>query len=916
MGKSGKISQFRERLDKTLASPELTNLDALKTLIRNQLARSSPGETEGFSDNLIENRTNHVSSFLDMLRSASVSESEVSRNSETSHGEWKIKEDHEEFRVMYRPGPQGTPFHSLLVEGYVDGTVDTCLCVSWEATLYRKWWPQYSFPPFRITICECLQRIRIGEQISLVRVKVTWPLSARETVVHYVLFEYLQDGLIVVVASTISDLEGIDKTTHGFSKDGIPEAKDVVRIDVMGGFAIQKVTSERSYFRTIANVDLKLDFVPPSLINFISRQLLGNGFRLYQKAVASVSNYDEDYSKALKDPMYARIREALYSTENADVVVEGKVYNSDASILQKEHSTEDVEGNLGDVELNIHGDNDAIKDFSENAEVVVNKSFSEIEEENNEESRGLKDENLGGLELNNASKAFPYSAPLMDSKSCGEIKEDNDPESRHSVMEGKVYNSDASLLQKEHSTEDVEENLGDVELNIHGDNDAIEGFSENAEVVANKSFGEIEEENNEESRGFKDENLGGLELNNASKAFPYSAPLMDNKSFGEIKEDNDPESRHAIVEGKVYNSDASLLQKEHSTEDVEENLGDVELNIHGDNDAIEGFSENAEVVANKSFGEIKEENNEENRGFKDENLGGLELNTASKAFPCSAPLMDNKSFGEIKEENDPESRHLKDRMRGEEQRVHCKDHGSASLQNIALATDRKTFIGIEEEKNEYSRHSTRDCRVIGQPSSNKIALKSPENCTRNMRISSDVGRALETLEKAISVVREYSSSLTRSSSSKTNEETPNLEKDVEIDPTHLEDSGVCPKAGVSAEVSDKGRPVERNSHESRNSSSNLDIRHAGSRETNHYKVTPESPDQYISVPNETNHVPLYSSQSKKDGTAEVQTMDITAQGNKQTSLEANGIHENVFHEGKKSTRQKSYRFCCFGSRNE
>jgi hypothetical protein len=44
-------------------------------------------------------------------------------------------------------------------------------------------------------------------------------------------------------------LEGIDKTTHGFSKDGIPEAKDVVRIDVMGGFAIQKVTSERSYFR-------------------------------------------------------------------------------------------------------------------------------------------------------------------------------------------------------------------------------------------------------------------------------------------------------------------------------------------------------------------------------------------------------------------------------------------------------------------------------------------------------------------------------------------------------------------------------------------------------------------------------------------------------------------------------------------
>ena len=27
---------------------------------------------------------------------------------------------------MYREGPQGTPFHSLLVEGYVDASVDVC----------------------------------------------------------------------------------------------------------------------------------------------------------------------------------------------------------------------------------------------------------------------------------------------------------------------------------------------------------------------------------------------------------------------------------------------------------------------------------------------------------------------------------------------------------------------------------------------------------------------------------------------------------------------------------------------------------------------------------------------------------------------------------------------------------------------
>jgi len=33
------------------------------------------------------------------------------------------------------------------------------------------------------------------------------------------------------------------------NKEAIPKAKDVVRIDLVGGYAMQKVTLERSYFR-------------------------------------------------------------------------------------------------------------------------------------------------------------------------------------------------------------------------------------------------------------------------------------------------------------------------------------------------------------------------------------------------------------------------------------------------------------------------------------------------------------------------------------------------------------------------------------------------------------------------------------------------------------------------------------------
>ncbi|KAL0008026.1 hypothetical protein SO802_009528 [Lithocarpus litseifolius] len=283
MEKESKITQYRERLDKTLASPDLKNGERLKTLVKDQLLHSTKDETKGLNEKVIEKRTAEVSNFLDMLRSTSVNDNEGLKASEKSHAEWKLKQDNEEYRVLYREGPQGTPFHSLLVEGYVEGPVDVCLCISCESSLYKKWWPQSTIPTFKIISCKCLQRVRIGEQISLVRMKLSWPLSSREAVVHYFLVEDFQDDLIVVLLNTISDSEDIDMVTHGFTGEAIPEAEDVVRIDVVGGYALQKVTPERSYFRTIATMDIKLDFVPPSLINFISRQLIGNGFRLYQK---------------------------------------------------------------------------------------------------------------------------------------------------------------------------------------------------------------------------------------------------------------------------------------------------------------------------------------------------------------------------------------------------------------------------------------------------------------------------------------------------------------------------------------------------------------------------------------------------------------------------------------------------------
>nr|XP_015870730.2 uncharacterized protein LOC107407909 isoform X1 [Ziziphus jujuba var. spinosa]XP_024925672.2 uncharacterized protein LOC107407909 isoform X1 [Ziziphus jujuba var. spinosa]XP_048321616.1 uncharacterized protein LOC107407909 isoform X1 [Ziziphus jujuba var. spinosa] len=395
MEKKRKIVQYRERLDKTLTSPYLSNAETLTVLVKNQFLRSSGQDNEGPKENLIEKRTAEVSNFLDMLRSVSVNDNAEYKTPETSQPEWKLKQDNEEFRVMYREGAQGSPFHTLLVEGYVDGPVDTCLCLSWESALYKKWWPQSTIPSFKILSSKCLHKVRFGEQISLVRVKVSWPLSSREAVVHYFLFEYLEDDLVIVLLNTISDSEDISITTHGFSSEAIPEAKDVVRIDVVGGFALQKVTPERSYFRTIASMDMKLDFVPPSLINFISRQLIGSGFRLYQKAVASSFTSDEDFIKALKDPLYSHMRDALYSMNKSNRSQKGlEDLNIEITSVPEKHLSTSKLDDFKVMDQKVHSDNHASESPQETMQVSGGGALCEIEEVETEDSQRIEDQVL------------------------------------------------------------------------------------------------------------------------------------------------------------------------------------------------------------------------------------------------------------------------------------------------------------------------------------------------------------------------------------------------------------------------------------------------------------------------------------------------------------------------------------------
>lgn len=385
----GEIAEYRERLDKTLASHDLTDEETLKTLVKDHMLRSKEHEIQESTEYVIDKRTSELSNFLGMLRSPSESNEGIPQK--TSHPTWKLKQDTEEFRVMYREGPEGSPYHTLLVEGYVDAPVDACLCISMETALYPIWFPEFKVPTFKIMFAQCLRRIRIGENISLVRVKLSWPLSNREALMHFFEFEYLEDGLVIVMINT-PDVESIQKEIHDFSDDKVPEAGQTVRIGLVGGFALQKVTEERSYFRTIANMDIKLDFVPPWLINFVSRQLIGTGFKLYKKILTSKSKDDEHIAKALNDPLYIRIRKTLYqSTE----------INSNAYMMI-DHGDEQVPRN------------DRVSESS--PEYIVSsdwKPCNEIEEEEIQETKNAEDcalENQQSTEIESVTTNHHHKA--------------------------------------------------------------------------------------------------------------------------------------------------------------------------------------------------------------------------------------------------------------------------------------------------------------------------------------------------------------------------------------------------------------------------------------------------------------------------------------------------------------------------
>ena len=154
-----------------------------------------------------------------------------------------------------------------------------------------------------------------------------------------------------------------------------------------------------------------------------------------------------------------------------------------------------------------------------------------------------------------------------------------------------------------------------------------------------------------------------------------------------------------------------------------------------------------------------------------------------------------------------------------EQTIHANDHAGESPLKKAQDTKRKAFGEIEEEESEENTRLGEGVKTTNQPSTNKFADINGVNAKKRISIHPDVEEALGTLEKAISMLRQYRFNAQSRSSSFSDEEAANLEGVAVKDLAYAADDNACLKVEVAVEAASKKfvEILEMTSDDSRNS---------------------------------------------------------------------------------------------------
>ncbi|PNX83393.1 hypothetical protein L195_g039435, partial [Trifolium pratense] len=224
----------------------------------------------------------------------------------------------------------------------------------------------------------------------------------------------------------------------------------------------------------------------------------------------------------------------------------------------------------------------------------------------------------------------------------------------------------------------------------------------------------------------------------------------------------------------------------------------------------------------------------------------------------------------------------------EDKRNQCSNNIMSFTTDATVLENGKVFGEIVELGKEKTMQSVEDDEKVNGISDEVGPIV--QKGKRNVFIRSDVEQALETLEKAISMVREYRFHSETASSSFAKEESPCMKKHVRVDsyPT----TNACDKNEISVEVPNNDTQ-EGTSEEA--PWTNSDVQNLRNTGINPNKVIRTLSEQRLSRITEASQVGSYSLESRE-------IMDQTTRRNK--PLNTNLVQEMSSNNKGKSRRQK------------
>ena len=253
-------------------------------------------------------------SFMDMLREDAEKDAswETQKSlsfSLTSSSFTSSQKSREQTKIYYKTIENDTKLIVRVDQSIKRDMLVPVLATLNESQLYASWLPSWTMPKLKFSRTEKLDQRGRCSQLLLVTVECPWPFSTREVVLDALAFDDIDESGVVAVLLNSCDCEDDERVPAIDHKFG-----QCTRVDFHGGFLFRAIPSEGDAWKKareihgdemivsfIFNIDPKISYVPVSIIQFVTRTVIGTLWAMFMKIANKVKNGEmKEHAKAIE----------------------------------------------------------------------------------------------------------------------------------------------------------------------------------------------------------------------------------------------------------------------------------------------------------------------------------------------------------------------------------------------------------------------------------------------------------------------------------------------------------------------------------------------------------------------------------------------------------------------------------------